>query len=216
MWTKITAFFTLNKRCLICGEKLTTKTIYAKTHICRYCYRKLPFSYRRFQILDVSGLAIYNYQGIIKDSLLSLKANGDSEIAKLFLEPIKEYLKSEYFGYTLLPIPSTKTSNKNRGFNHVIEIYKSLDLPIDDVLIKKKEWKQSDQRFKNRFQVRNILTLNGEVSQKKKYLLVDDIVTTGETLKAAIQLLAKNGVHKVKILVIAKRQKSPSRARINT
>ena len=164
----------------------------------------MPFIYQRFKIEDVRCLAIYRYDGLIKDSLLALKVHGDIAIAKIFLGPIKNYLKSEYQGYQIVPTPSLASHDKKRGFNHVQEIFKVLDMPIKPLISKTKNWKQSDQHFDKRSNVRNILKINGPVDPKQKILLVDDILTTGETLRASIKLLRKEGVKEIRVLAISK------------
>lgn len=201
---KTTAIVT-TKHCLICGRLIKPQTIYANYKVCASCYRRLPFIYQRTKIDDVKCLAIYEYSGLIKEMLLSLKVRGDIELAKAFLTPIKAYLISEYQGYQIIPIPSQIKQDQRRGFNHVVEIFKVLKLPIKNILIKNKDWKQSDQSFKNRSKIRNILSLKGKINVHSKILLVDDILTTGETMLAAIKLLQNLGVKKIAVLVVARR-----------
>lgn len=201
---KITAI-TTTKHCLICGRLIRPQTIYANYQVCVSCYRKLPFIYQRSKIDDVKCLAIYEYSGLIKEMLLSLKVRGDIELAKAFLGPIKNYLLNEYQGYQIIPIPSRIKQDQKRGFNHVVEIFKVLGLPIRDVLIKNKDWKQSDQHFKDRSKIRNILGLKETLKASSRVLLVDDIMTTGETMRAAIKLLQSLGIKNIRMLVVAKR-----------
>lgn len=206
LWTKTIASITKDNRCLYCGRVIDlrrTDSIYAKFGLCQFCYQKLPFVYKKLKIEKYFGLGIYRYDGVVKEALLDLKVNGDIELSKTFLGPIRDYLKTKYLGCTLIPIPSIEKQNKKRGFNHVVEIAKVLDLPIQNCLIKDGYWKQSSKKQSNRTGVRNVLKINTQLDTRKRYLLIDDIMTTGETIKACIKLLEKQGCKRIEFLVIA-------------
>ena len=66
-------------------------------------------------------------------------------------------------------------------------------------------YKQSDQSFKSRKNIKDIIEIDKNTSLKdKKILLVDDIMTTGSTLLTCVELLRKHCARKIEILVIAK------------
>lgn len=126
----------------------------------------------------------------------------DIALGMVFLTPFKNYIQCLYRDYIILPIPSTKKSDKQRGFNHVIEIFKILDLKIKEVFYKAKDYKQTSQRFEKRSEVNKVIKIKSTLDKSKKYLLVDDVITSGSTIKTCIELLRKQGIKSIKVLVI--------------
>ena len=142
--------------------------------------------------------------------LFQFKGCFDYELAPLFLERVKFLLRIKYQNYVLVPAPSTDEANKKRGFNHVVEIFKSLKLKMLPIIHKTKSHKQSDHTAKGRRDITHVLSIDKNVNLKdKKILLVDDIMTTGSTLFSCVELLKKLHPKKIEILVIAKTKKKP-------
>ena len=72
-------------------------------------------------------------------------------------------------------------------------------------LIKTSHFKQAEKGAKKRQQIRKHISLIPNVNLKnEKILLVDDIYTTGATLKTAVNLIEKLNPRSIKILVLAK------------
>ena len=114
--------------------------------------------------------------------------------------------------YVLVPVPLEKRKLKWRGFNQAEEIGKEiskfLNIPlINDILFKIKETlpqvelseKEREENIKGVFIIRNRKKISG-----KKILLVDDVYTTGSTMKECAQLLKKAGATEVIGIVIAR------------
>ena len=87
---------------------------------------------------------LYNYDEQIKEKLYQFKGCFDIELGKVFLEYYLMYLRIKYFGYVLVPAPSYKTSDEERGFNHVVEIFSSLKMKMIRCIHKISDVKQSD------------------------------------------------------------------------
>ena len=118
----------------------------------------------------------------------------------------KNYLKIRYFNFVLIPIPSWKEEDDIRGFNHVEEIFKSLNLPMIKCLRKKEKFKQSNLNKQERKKIKQkIEVIDGELLKNKNILIVDDVMTTGSTISAAIELLAQYQPKNIKILVLARK-----------
>ena len=72
-------------------------------------------------------------------------------------------------------------------------------------LIKTSHFKQAEKGAKKRQQIRKHLSLMPNISLKNEdVLIVDDIYTTGATLKTAINLIEKLNPRSIQILVLAK------------
>lgn len=127
----------------------------------------------------------------------------DITLSGVFLSPFKNFIEHKYHDYIILPVPSTKKSDKKRGFNHIEEISKVLNLKTKKAFIKTQDYKQTSQRFENRKNIENVIKLNIKLDKTKKYLLVDDVITSGNSIKTCLNLLRKQGINKVKVLVVS-------------
>lgn len=162
--------------------------------------------FKHFRIDGYSAIALYRYDDIIKKLIFQFKGCKDIELKNAFLDPFRFELKLRFFSYHLVPLPSSEKSDLERGFNHVIEIFKCLNLPFENVLYKKKDHKQSDGHFKDRLNVDKVIDIkNGDSLKDKNILIVDDVCTTGSSIRAAINLIKNYKPKRIKILIIAKR-----------
>lgn len=172
--------------------------------MCDKCYKELTVTFNRTKIEGVEVLSIYDYNEAMKTMLYTLKGLGDIVIAKTMLERHQLYFKMKYFNYVLLPAPSTKESENIRGFNHVIEIFKGINKNFINLLSKIEDFKQSDLSFAKRQEVINKLVIkDGKQLRNKKLLIVDDLKTTGATIRAIITLVKPFSPRKIKVLTLA-------------
>ncbi|MGL5478655.1 MAG: ComF family protein, partial [Clostridium sp.] len=82
-----------------------------------------------------------------------------------------------------------------------------LDIPCVSTLIKTKETKdqktltirERKNNVKNVFEGKNINLIKGN-----KFILIDDVITTGATIEEGVRVLKKYGAKEIKILTIAK------------
>lgn len=195
--------------CLMCFNEIKVDNLHALLHpdinICDKCLTLLSPIRKEEKINGVKGEYLFTYSDYMKEKIYTLKGCGDIELAKSFLSYFKDELISRYRGYILVPAPSSEFDDKERGFNHAIEIFKVLKLNILPIIKKKTNYKQSDLNKEERNQVINKLEItNLEKIHNKKVLFVDDISTTGSTLKACLSLLKKGQPKRLHFLIVAK------------
>lgn len=178
--------------------------LFKDVSICHKCFLKFKPKLKRFKIGDISAYYIYDYDDEIKKNLYQFKGCFDIELANTFLEYIRFYLKVKYFGYLLVIAPSTNESDETRGFNHVEKMFECLNLPIKKCIHKTEDFKQSDLPFEERKSVKNKLTIDDVNFHKKKVLIVDDVYTSGSTVRAIINLVKSKNPIKIKVLVMSK------------
>ena len=104
----------------------------------------------------------------------------------------------------MIPAPSFIDSDKERGFNHVEEIFRTLGLKMIPCIHKIKDVKQADLSSKEREKIKDVLAIDEVDLKGKKVLIVDDVYTTGSTAKAMIDLVKNKEPKKIKCLFLSK------------
>ena len=198
------------KHCKICFKLIKSPDLYeiinGDSCVCGLCQQRLKPIFKKFEIDGVNGLAIYEYDDNIKALLYQFKGCYDIELANVFLNRFKRELNLRYHGYTLIPAPSYHVDDEKRQFKHVEEIYKCLNLPIVYAVEKITPFKQAEHTRKQRVDIYKHLSLvNKQAITNKKILIVDDVSTTGATMKAMIRLIKDAKPKTLQVLVMSKR-----------
>ena len=176
-----------------------------KIPICRTCQNEMQPKFIKFKTDGHNATSIYDYNPFIKKLIYQYKGCYDYELNKAFISMFAKEIKFRYSGYVVIPVPSYKKEDEERGFNHVVEIYKNLGLTMLEILEKTEKHKQATSTVNSRHNVYKYLALNSRPDlRKKKVLLVDDVYTTGSTMKSAINLVEKLNPKRIEVLVIAK------------
>jgi len=159
----------------------------------------------KFKVGCYNATSIYHYNPFIKKLIYQYKGCYDYELNKAFISMFAREIKFRYLDYIVIPVPSYKKEDEERGFNHVVEIYKNLGLKMLEILEKTEKHKQATSTVNSRKEVYKFLALSAFPDlHKKKVLLVDDVYTTGSTIKSAINLVEKLNPKRIEVLVIAK------------
>lgn len=163
--------------------------------------------FKRFKIFNIDCLSIFEYNEKLKSLIYQYKGCLDYELKDVFLFFYKDFLKKKYKEYYLLPVPSSLNRIKERGFKHVEEMFKCLGLPIlEDIIFKKDNEVQHLRNYKERVKNKEMFYLsNSSKLSNKNILIIDDVCTTGTSLKNVINLIKPIVNKKIKVLVIAKR-----------
>ena len=199
------------KCCLICFKSLNEDCSFSSilslnSTICNSCLKKFKVINKTLYISTIETKIIYEYNTFLKTLLYQYKGCYDIELKDVFFYQFKKELKKQYKGYCIIYPPSYYQDDIDRGFIHIKEMVKCLSLPVLDLFVKKEKYKQSDHKYKDRKNIKDVIFLNDSKIQNIKYLIVDDIFTSGSTLRRIIELLVSNGVDKqnIKALILCK------------
>jgi predicted amidophosphoribosyltransferase len=152
-----------------------------------------------------SNLAVHSailYTPVAAKIILAAKENGTLAADQLLIQAIKGQIENvvpHSSRFRLVPIPSSKRSNRNRGRSFMVaivrQISKETGIPMLDCLAL--TGRSADQSGLNRKQ--RLQNMNGAISMKAvargELILIDDVITTGATLKEAARALNSQGFH---------------------
>lgn len=198
--------FLFPHQCLGCGKN--------NELLCKECLEKIgwPSLIKDGNIFSASDYG----DETMKKAVWTLKYKK----AKILAEPIAELIhrriwnKMETKNPILIPVPLSKKRMRERGFNqseliarHLSDKIKNIGC-LTNVLYKIKETptqvsvKNRKERLGN---LKNCFTVkNPELIKDKNIILIDDVSTTGATLKEASKILKQAGAKKVIAIVAAR------------
>ncbi|MDQ5922335.1 MAG: competence protein ComFC [Patescibacteria group bacterium] len=191
-------------------------------YICSKCLSLSPEAERE---TEKWIFPIYDYRHPpIKKSIWFLKYKGKTSLAKVFadalysriLEEVAEKMLMENFNNPILiPIPLSSRRLRERGFNQaeiicdeIMKIDRNQNLTLIKNVLKRKEDKFHQAKIKDRKQrLENIIDCfkidNPESIKGRNIVIIDDVTTTGATLKEARKVLREAGTKKIIAFTIA-------------
>jgi competence protein ComFC len=177
-----------------------------KDVICRTCQRKKRWIHDREMILGCPVHILYAYDDWMKAILYRYKGLGDYALSPYFLSSLHVWLTIRYSRYAWIIAPHYIKHDQARGFNpllSIIERYKTYD-----IFYKKDDYKQSDQSFFNRKNIQHHAEINYQklsvIPKHQRLLLVDDVITSKETMTWMIHALKQLGYDNLQGLVLSR------------
>ena len=109
----------------------------------------------------------------------------------------------------IVPVPTVSSHIRERGYDHMLLIAKYVakkrGLECKQLLLRKTNTKQRQTGAKKRLeQARQAFVAKTNIDQEVPYLLLDDVITTGATIKYASQALLDFGAKQVWVAAIAR------------
>ncbi len=201
--------------CVICG-KLN------KNYLCNCCYLNLKqeLAYKTITKNQLNNkFKLYymaSYKGLVRKLILKFKFSDEAYISNAFsylLIKNKTFRENITKYNYVIPVPSFKKNLQHRGYNQTELIAKQIEKKINikcltNVLIKTKENRRQSElnKYERILNVQNVYELrNEEIIKGKSILLIDDIYTTGNTIKECRKTLLKGKTKNIDCLCIAKR-----------
>lgn len=187
--------------CLVCDTKILVQSSWRRflfgekpSLLCDKCSEELTYSELPF--------AIFTYNPMMQTIIKQYKFLKDIRFAAFFAQPLKKKLRTQKYDL-IIPIPMHEKMETKRTFCHMTAIFEEMNLPFEQLLEKTTMEQQSKKTKVQRegvaplFKMKQPRDLTG-----KTVLLVDDLLTTGTTLKHAENCLMAAGAKKVEKIVI--------------
>ena len=172
--------------------------------ICTTCRREwIPHYYKtQANLLNVHSAIMYT--PIASKIILAAKENGLQGADDLLIAAIEHVLDKASLdrGYfTLVPVPSSKQSQRRRGRSFILDLTKTISkrtgIPVNDCLELSR--RVSDQSGLTRVQrssnMQGAFSLKTGAILRGDAIVIDDVVTTGATLREAARALNSQGFH---------------------
>lgn len=214
-------FFTKEVPTYLCSE-CDSQLIQIQGETCQICSRPLENLDPQFVVGDTcydcvrweedpewkgtlqKNDSIYVYNDFLKELMGKYKFRGDYILAKAFSEKIKVRLQSNEYDF-LAPIPLSEERQYSRGFNQSEAFLREAGFEAENLLQRTHSEKQSKKSRNERIHLHQVFQLvDGVNVQGKRILLIDDIYTTGSTLRHAAKILKNAGAVSVESFTLAR------------
>jgi len=188
--------------CSVCGTPLGSGSHGDK---CDECGSNPPaFDYARSAAV---------YEGVIKDAIHHFKFNGKERLVETLAGLILNMLEKDGImnkgDLVLVPVPLSRARKRERGYNQseILARYISerTAIPVDTSLLKKTRNARPQSELDRRERLVNLKgAFRAEGSSGLNVLLIDDIYTTGSTVREAAYALKADGAASVVVATVAR------------
>ena len=200
--------------CFNCQQEIKTITgpvcrrcgipIKARDGLCTECKTdEPPFEAMR---------SLARYEGVIRQCIHSVKYDHNQALGEFFAQDLVDLVRRE--GWTLdlvMPVPLNPIRKEERGYNQSALLARpvalALGLPFSTFGLKRIRNTPSQVELsaqERKINVQGAFEAVPEIVQGKRILLVDDVTTTGSTLRECSLALIKGGSLKVYCLTLAR------------
>lgn len=207
-WLRIVQHFLarclpIPRYCLICFRKAQSSCL------CQRCEWRLPKLTESRPPCDLGTntrlLALFPYQWPVSVFISKMKFQARLNFAHYFATQMVKHFKPPKRVQVIIPIPLHPKKQQKRGFNQNLEIAKivarNLNIPLDRRSCTKIKDTPSQGTLSGSQRRQNIQANMFKVEnlKAKHVMVIDDVVTTGTTMKAFIAALKAHGVITVEI-----------------
>lgn len=184
--------------CIICNREINNDEL----TLCGTCIKKPP----SFDTTTCIG----PYHKELRYLVTQFKFHEKLFIGKLLSKILIKKLSASFLPECLIPVPLHPKRLSERGYNQSLEIAlslsKYLSIPIDKKLCQRLRYTAPQSKLRGedrRKNVKNAFILR-EKCKYKHVAIVDDVLTTGQTVEEVAKLLKQHGVKKVEIWCLAR------------
>ena len=176
--------------------------------VCRNCLQEAATSSESINAIRTPFLM----EGLLREGVHSFKYRNNRAAAPVLASLLANYLRDNPLpGNVLLPVPLHRKRLRERGYNQAAllasELGKRLDMPVSErILVRTRH--ASPQASSTSSAQRRANTeaafICGDDASGMSVILVDDVCTTGATLRACAEALRESGAESVCALALAR------------
>ncbi|WP_082731949.1 ComF family protein [Sporosarcina sp. HYO08] len=194
--------------CLLCAQPMRSSPswrallgIDENSKICLDCSKM----FERADIVEEGAslnriTSVFTYNEAMREFLHQYKFLQDVALADVFSKELRSYLRKEG---TIVPIPMHLEKKRERTFAHVDELLKSAGISYSHLLEKTGTEVMGEKTKEQRLSMAPLFRLKENIEKIDGiYILVDDIYTTGTTLRHAAALLKEAGATRVEAVTL--------------
>ncbi|WP_100374060.1 ComF family protein [Bacillus sp. FJAT-45037] len=208
--------------CVRCESGLTRLEV----ELCQLCTRPLNTEWRSIKQPDTCSdcekwethptashlltrnQSLYSYNETMKEWMSLYKFQGDAEIGRFFSIKLMEAFETRFQGASPVLIPLSEERLVDRGFNQVQQMTEGW-IETDVCLGRRTSEQQSKKNRAERVRGVDdspfyIAEGMNRIKEVKTFVLIDDIYTTGTTIRQAAQALVSHGATTVESLTLAR------------
>lgn len=187
--------------CTICGRSLgLLSSSYQENGTCRDCLRWEEGTMRGALRQNRS---LYVYNDWAKEVLARYKFRGDAILSVIFHKEIQGLYKHLPQSCRVIPMPLSPERQYERGFNQAELLAACLPYSKSPLITRVHTEKQSKKAREERLRAQSPFLLSSQTRfDGENILLVDDVYTTGTTLRQIGKLLCEQGAAAVYALTV--------------
>lgn len=199
------------EQCQICSRPFSKlDSQFCKQDLCSDCYNWEQNS--EWQGLLTQNISIFSYNEFLKDLLAQYKFRGDHELVKIFSQSMQQKFKQTFNqknSTVIIPVPLSPERQYERGFNQAKSLASLLGhQPSEEILERTHTEKQSKKKRSERLLGDSPFHLKSETNlsqyKNKNIIIIDDIYTTGTTLRQIAKVLKPLSPKSIKSLTLAR------------
>ncbi len=199
--------------CLLCEQSIASAPSWKallgldkQTTICQDCSKKFQYadSKKEDTVLD-RVTSLYTYNEAMREYLHQFKFLQDVILASVFANELRNHLQGNAI---IVPIPMHPEKKMQRTFAHVDELLKRARVPYTHLLEKTDTEAMGEKSKEQRLAMKPLFIVKSEtIIQPGTYILVDDIYTTGTTLRHAATVLKQAGATRIEAVTLIRAER---------
>ena len=178
--------------CTACKDKIEESLIKNDKN----AERGVVIMYKKYPVYS-----LFKYELKARDALNYFKSEGNINASEFFSNYLNRWLSNHIFrddNTIIVPLPSSKSGLKKRGFDQCIEVLRGTDVPFFNLFelakrstSEQKRLSSKDRRKEASGKFRLVDDATNIINNAENIIVFDDVITTGSSIRECIKLLTE-------------------------